>query len=369
MALLPDDPCQARDLILLASEPDAERSFLRLWTLMRDRLFRVALKFGLSEEDAEDAVQTVSSRLWERRSSLAEMSVGAFWALSFRSIKNLAIDQTRRRSKVQISPIEDLDLSPDDLPFVDTLVEALLEREQVFAAADRLWLGCLPRSSTAVLAVQLCLTEGLEPKAAAAMLGLDEDRVQEIVQDTLIARYAVCRALMWDNAELAGYVLCPENPPSSSALEDLLRRGLRGEGESVGSWSAWEAVVVVLYVRYGMPADEIRRLLPVHQTDVEIDQVIRKAATFFPFAQIGSTAAELLGSCLDEGLRPPGLWRRLVFEYHVRAQLPHRQILERTVPAASPLSVELKQTTLNSWIGNGRLWAQMASFVASEASL
>ncbi len=366
MPLLSEGPLQARDLRLLADDEHAEAAFLRLWDLMRDRLERAAVRLGLPPTEAEDVVQSVSVRLWQRRHRLAESSIGPFWALAFKSVKNMAIDWGRRQSKASEQAIEDELLPSEDVPYVDVLVERSLERESVYAAADRLWLGALSGADeTRILAVQLCLIEGLPVAEVGAMLRIPVEELVGSLRDPLIGCHALYRALRWENDELARYVLDPEAPPTSQRVEELLREAQHGGAASVGPWISLEVAIVILRVRFGMTEDEISRALSGRVDALTAAAVIRRAVDAYPFVRIAENA---VGAWRPSETEPSeaGVWRRLVFEYHLRHQLPHKQILERVAPAASTLHFELKPTTLNSWIGNGRLWAQIASFVANE---
>lgn len=343
-------------------------AFTRLWSLVQERLARAAKRFGLSEDDANDVVQSVSIRLWERRASFTDFGVGAFWAYAFRMVKNLAIDRTRRDRRFEMVEVNDDTISAADSPYVEALVEAALERGELTSLADRLWLGDPPRSSDSVLAVQLCLTEGVTPLEAAAILGLDPPTVERLLHTPEVARYAAYAALMWPSEELVAYVLDPSSSSSQSDPAEILRRSRAGEEVPMGAWAASEVPPVILHVLYGMNMEEIVRVLAPATNPVEVTAVIHRAVDVYPFARIASNVATALHACLEEVLRNGDFWRRLVFEYHTHVQLPHRQILDRTGPAAAVFSFDLKPTTLNSWIGNGRLWSQLAAFAAKEAA-
>lgn len=357
MAMLPEGPREEHDVKLLADERQSDAAFFRLWSLMRPRLAKAAERFGLSADDAEDIVASVSTNLWERRASLAELSAGAFWAFSFRSAKNLAVDYLRRQGKVRTSPIEeDRDLPSGDVAYVDVIVETLLTTESLYASADRLWLGEYTCPATWILAVQLCITEGLTLKQAGEMLGIGPEEMERAVRSPVVARYAAYSALLWDNESLAAHVL-----DSGMAIEDLMRRFHRGDAVSAGPWEGIEVPIVILHVRYAMISADIERVLTRETPAGRVEEVIRKAVERYPFTDLARAAEAVLKA---DALRDGGLWRRLVFEYYTRLQLPHKQILERTSAAAAELQVEVKQTTLSSWIGNGRLWAQLAAFVS-----
>ena len=66
-------------------------------------------------------------------------------------------------------------------------------------------------------------------------------------------------------------------------------------------------------------------------------------------------------------LKSPGIWKRLVFQYHVFNELPQRQISEFLSPAASVVGYSLTTGMLNVWLSNGRLFAQLATYVRKES--
>jgi len=315
---------------------------------MRRRLEQVAVRFGLTSEDAEDVVQTVSMNLWERRQIIASQGVGAFWGLAHRAVKNLSIDVERRRRRVAFLPIESIEIPEADRPYVDEVVSAFLERESIDEIVDELWLGTCDLDPSELLALRLCLREGIAADEAERIVGIDSGSIERIAKNLSVVRHALFQSLLWESEALADYVL--RRLSSTDAAIQL------------------QATVIVLRVRHGMTKEEISRRLADQIDEMEVERITESIAEEFPFVAISQRAFGLTQPGLVALLDDLGIWKRLVFEYHVRFELPHKQILERSAPSASVFGIELKPTTLNSWIGNGRLWSQIAAAIVARCS-
>jgi len=315
---------------------------------MRPRLERVAIRFGLTCEEAEDVVQTVSMNLWERRQTVASQGVGAFWALAHRAVKNLSIDVERRRQRVPFLPIESIEIPAADRPYVDEIVSACLERESIDEIADELWLGTCDLDARELLALRLCLREGVAADEAERIVGIDSGSIEKIAKDLSAVRHALYHALLWESEALADYVLgCLASADPTIQLQ---------------------ATVIALRVRHGMTNQEISRHLADEIDEAEVERIAESVIEKYPFVAISQRAFGLTQPDLATLLDDLGIWKRLVFEYHLRFELPYKQILERTGPPASVFGIGLKPTTLNSWTGNGRLWSQIAAAISVRCS-
>ncbi len=101
------------------------RDFERLFSSSRDRLYGYALYYLGDREDAEDVVQDVFLRLWQRRSSVRR--TGAYgWAVSV--TRNLCRDRLRRR---KVRSVVDVDSNA-----IDGFAAAQPSPEEEAAAAD-----------------------------------------------------------------------------------------------------------------------------------------------------------------------------------------------------------------------------------------
>jgi RNA polymerase sigma-70 factor (ECF subfamily) len=137
----------------------------RLENLVRAYLpfvWRVLRRMGLSEQDADDAVQSVFIAVTSRIDSLVEGSERAFL---YRTAANVALRVRRTyRRRPDYAP-EPLDESPDDMPNPEQLLDERRARQRL----DRLLMG-LPSDLRAPFV--LFEIEGLSQPEIAEALGI-----------------------------------------------------------------------------------------------------------------------------------------------------------------------------------------------------
>lgn len=83
---------------------------------LKDKIFRLALRITLSRAEAEDIVQDVLIKVWNRRDDLAE--VDSIEAYSLTVCRNLSLDRLQRKENDNVNlddapPTEDDDAPPD----------------------------------------------------------------------------------------------------------------------------------------------------------------------------------------------------------------------------------------------------------------
>lgn len=83
---------------------------------LKDKIFRLALRITLSRAEAEDIVQDVLIKVWNRRDDLAE--VDSIEAYSLTVCRNLSLDRLQRKENDNVNlddapPTEADDASPD----------------------------------------------------------------------------------------------------------------------------------------------------------------------------------------------------------------------------------------------------------------
>lgn len=71
----------------------------------KNKLFRFALRFLGSEEEAKDVVQEVFIKVWNGREQMQEVQNWEAWCM--RITKNLSLDRIRSLNRKQTQPIED----------------------------------------------------------------------------------------------------------------------------------------------------------------------------------------------------------------------------------------------------------------------
>lgn len=70
-----------------------QNTFLGIFNPVRDKLYRVALRLLVSKESAEDALQEVFLKLWERKGKLEKYDSAEAYAVTM--IKNHCLDQLK----------------------------------------------------------------------------------------------------------------------------------------------------------------------------------------------------------------------------------------------------------------------------------
>lgn len=149
---------------------------------LKDVLFRLALRTLKNREDAEDVVQEVMVKLWERRDSLREIDNIEHYAM--RACHNLALDHIKRRERLTF------DGGGKTLEVLCSAQEGRLTEEgghltedgegRVFANETMEIIGriidTLPEKQRAC--IQLRDIEGYSYKEIAAVLGISEEQVK-----------------------------------------------------------------------------------------------------------------------------------------------------------------------------------------------
>ena len=135
---------------------------------LKDKIFRLALRITLSRAEAEDIVQDVLIKVWNRRDDLAE--VDSIEAYSLTVCRNLSLDRLQRKENDNVNlddaPPTEADDAPPDLQMIRNEridnIKRLIER--------------LPIPQRA--AMQLRDMEGKTYKEISAIIGQTEEQVK-----------------------------------------------------------------------------------------------------------------------------------------------------------------------------------------------
>ena len=135
---------------------------------LKDKIFRLALRITLSRAEAEDIVQDVLIKVWNRRDDLAE--VDSIEAYSLTVCRNLSLDRLQRKENDNVNlddaPPTEADDAPPDLQMIRNEridnIKRLIER--------------LPIPQRA--AMQLRDMEGKTYKEITAITGQTEEQVK-----------------------------------------------------------------------------------------------------------------------------------------------------------------------------------------------
>ncbi|HWA84406.1 MAG TPA: sigma-70 family RNA polymerase sigma factor [Fimbriimonadaceae bacterium] len=360
------------EVAIFAQAPDDEAAvaFDKLFLVVRPRLVRHFRRSRLAEDDCSDLVQTVTDRVWSSRRSFEPNGFAAWWGFVLRIASNCATDLFRQKGR----RAEDTLINVGEIPDHDRDYLDILLRDDIFDAADALWLG-LPRrqrkqNRDRLLAAQLFYLHGLEWRDIAQMLGKDartvSDELDEWLLDGAVLRHLAYVELYWSNDKLAGYLLRPNKPLEPLELDQLNEALLRDEfSAGVSDWTAREAFIVLRRIRNGLTTDRIMAFHRYNFDRSEVEGVAERARGRFPIPQAGKrlrAAYEPKGQA--ERLTESGLWRRLVFQYEFCDDLPQKQIFERTGPAADVVDAKMTSVMLNGWISMNRLLAQLAAYMS-----
>ena len=135
---------------------------------LKDKIFRLALRITLSRAEAEDIVQDVLIKVWNRRDDLAE--VDSIEAYSLTVCRNLSLDRLQRKENDNVNlddaPPTEAEDAPPDLQMIRNEridnIKRLIER--------------LPIPQRA--AMQLRDMEGKTYKEISAITGQTEEQVK-----------------------------------------------------------------------------------------------------------------------------------------------------------------------------------------------
>lgn len=145
-----------------------EISFRKDILPLKDKLFRLALRITLDRAEAEDVVQDVLLKAWDKRDEWTDLlSVEAYCKVM---TKNLAID----RGRVKVSQTVELTPEMEETPDSCSPYEQLVHEERM-NLINRL-VNELPEQQRLVL--QLRDVEGESYKKIASLLQLTEEQVK-----------------------------------------------------------------------------------------------------------------------------------------------------------------------------------------------
>lgn len=131
---------------------------------LKDKLYRLALRITLSQQDAEDAVQEALIKLWKKRDQWDKIENIEAWALTI--VRNIAIDMSRKNTSHPTVPI---DVEPATASY-----DHLQEQERI--EIIRNLMNSLPEKQKT--AMQLRDFEGKTYKEIADIMGITEEQVK-----------------------------------------------------------------------------------------------------------------------------------------------------------------------------------------------
>lgn len=135
---------------------------------LKNKIFRLALRVTLNRAEAEDIVQDVLIRVWNRRDELGDLE--SIEAYSLTICRNLALDRAEKKENSNIA----LEEVPQPLS-ADALPDQLLIQRERLQMVERLF-NTLPPPQRMVM--QLRDVEGKSYKEVAEITGQSEEQVK-----------------------------------------------------------------------------------------------------------------------------------------------------------------------------------------------
>ena len=166
---------------------DDEKAFTSLFYSYKDKLYSYLLTLTQSEEEAEDVVQEVFLRLWNNRSSLA--NIDNINAYLFRAVKNHVIDESRRFANNLLKSSRELN-EADNIT-TNTPIEELVSKE----IKDKLHeaIAKLPKRQREIFLMHN--EQGMPYAKIAEQLGISPFTVQNHIKKAL----KILRSYLSDN--------------------------------------------------------------------------------------------------------------------------------------------------------------------------
>ena len=363
-------------------EPKAARAFEELSVLTRRGLNSYLRERLHSEEAREDVIQDVLRRIWTRRLQFENRGAAAWWSLVKLAAEQCRVDLVRKvGSEVTWDEAEVGEVPSDEMSSVDAVLQDLNDANELYRAADELWLGFDPSLSDAerarrTLAAHLFFNLNMEWHQVSDVLnrGKPSETVKRGQLDAWLANPATIRSLAFrtlylDNAGLTACLLqLPSDEPSELQKVRMQAMTQNPTDNPSGNWT-WTEIRVILW-RY-RDAERVDRILARESCvydKQEIQAIFDRCLAEFPFPKIMERLCTSLTKWpkARQELTESGIWQRLVFEIYAKDTTQHRDIHDRTSPAASLAPYSLTPGMLNVWLSSGRMFAKLASYVQAR---
>ena len=138
---------------------------------MKDKLFRLAFRITLNQQDAEDVVQETLIKIWNRHDQWDEIESLEAWAMTI--ARNMALDVLRKQDNHRTVSLDE-PITQHPSPITHTPYEQMMEKERI--AMVRNLMNSLPEKQRT--AMQLRDFEDKSYKEIAAIMQISEDQVK-----------------------------------------------------------------------------------------------------------------------------------------------------------------------------------------------
>jgi len=135
----------------------------------KSKFYRFALKIVGNDEDAEDVIQEMLVKVWQKSEQLSEIENKEAWCMTV--TRNLCIDKIRSRKKNRSSDIDEQFSLSDSSPTPDIITE---DKESLSIVMTTL--NALPDSQKEM--IHLRDIEGYTYREISGITGMTEDQVK-----------------------------------------------------------------------------------------------------------------------------------------------------------------------------------------------
>ncbi len=351
----------------------AEDAFTHLSNRIERFLWRYLATLVPLPQDRDDVIATVLEKLYSRRCEFQVQGLGPWYAFVATTARRCAWDRAPKHEFLELNE----EIPARDLELISSVAEMSHLRSLLYATADELWLGVSRRLSPSdrnrrLLAAQLYYLHGRPWEEVCRLVG-EEKPVGRAMIDSWLSDPSVLRDMAYqllyvDNDSLICALLGKDRPLSIQELDGLTMAAEKAEGTPPTPWTWNEIKIAIWRYRNGLLTEKILQMDP-GLTREQVDTALGRCRERLPFEKVAVSIQEALirRRAPINPLSSPEIWKRLVFQYSAIHELPHKQILERTEPAARVAGYSLTAAVLNGWLCNGRLTEQLAKYAKKES--
>lgn len=350
------------------SEADAQTAFDRLMTATVPIVERHLRTYLPRDEDRQDVIQEMRIRAWRYRNRFQNRGFASWLSFVKLTAERCTVDLARGRgTELSVDDPAWREIPEEELPVVADFFELTRNRERLYQLADDFWLGEGGEDfERRLLAGKLFYLDGMTWERIASRLRVDRRTLDGWLADPIVLRHVAYGGLYVDNTRLSRHLLDFTGPDED--LNALMMRARDRVGDPPEGWS-WPEIYAVLWrYRFARLTEGIHAMPECGLDRAALDTLFDRCRSRFPFERIIVTLATRFGpqSAGEDALKGTALWRRLVFQFASADELPHRDIHDRTAPAAETVGFSLTLGMLNVWLSNGRLAKSLRDYYRSR---
>ena len=334
-------------------------------------------------EDCQDIAQDVFVKAWNKRSQFTGQGFPAWWAWIRTAAKRRLIDIIRAEGG--LDPIEwpDDDQIPAEERDFLTDIALAAHLDILYQKVNMLWLGLdsnltLEQHQRQLLVAQRYYLDGETEQEILADLPpmpgerpLTQKELRAWLVSPSVLRHLAYQTLYFDNDRMVNWMLGKEDSPLTTAeIAKLLQKVIATPTNEklLEEWTTAEIAILLwrywenqpsltlhknkqaLLEKWGYDAEKVSQTLvsfEANSPSYRCMQILLSALS----QEASVHAHQLYNNSL--------LWERLIFQYYYHDELPQKDMLDRTQPAAREVGFHLAEDQVNSWTSGKRLFKKL----------